>query len=427
MIMWIAALVLVAATIAVGYRQGAIRAVFTFVGLVIAAALAVPFGPMFEWIFPLIGLKNPLAPKFGAPVIAFVAISLVFKGIAAFVHRKIEYHYRYNRDDASRAVWEVMQKRVGACIGAMNGLVYFVVFALLVAVFGYSTIQISGTDSNSKVLSFLGRSAEDLKETQMDKVVGSFNPAKSNYFDAADTLGLLYHNRNLIDRLKNYPVFAAMGEQPIYKSLGADKELQALIKNKGSFEEILANPTVREVISNSDIATRVMEIDVLDLKEFLETGVSPKFSQEKLLGRWSFDLPASIQLNKALKPEVPASVWFRVKNELVERFDEAVFTAYHDNTSKFMLATNVDGRGSPFYNLPPVRLANGRVVTNSAPRWFTTNALSSATGKWSGSAPNYLITLTSRGGSATVEGTLQDNRLSFQLAGKALSFERIPD
>ncbi len=427
MIMWIAALLLVAATVGIGYRQGAIRASFTFIGLLVAAVLAIPFGPMFAWIFPLIGFKSPLAPKFGAPVIAFFAVSLVFKGIAAFVHRKVEYHYRYHRDDASRAVWEVMMKRVGACVGALNGLVYFVVFALLVSVFGYTTIQIGGNESNSTTLSFLGKSADDLKATQMDKVVAPFNPAPTNYFDTADTLGLLYHNRNLIDRVGNYPIFAAMAQQPIYKTLGADKELQTLIKNKGSFEEIMANPTVSEVVSNTDLVKIVLEMDVLDFKEFLETGVSPKFSQEKLLGRWRYDLAESIRLNKALKPDVAASTWFRVKNELVERFDDSVFTAFHDNTAKFMITTNMDGRASPMYNLPPVRLPNGRVVTNSAPRWAMTNALSSATGKWSGSAPNYLITLNSRDGAATVEGTLAKDSLSFQVAGKALAFKRMAD
>jgi hypothetical protein len=427
MIMWIAALLLVAATVAIGYRQGAIRAAFTFVGLLLAAVLAIPCGPMFAWFFPLIGFKNPLAPKFGAPIIAFFVLSLVFKAVAAFVHRKVEYYYRYNRDDASRAVWEVMMKRVGACVGALNGLVYFVVFALLVSVFGYTTIQIGGNEANSKVLSFLGKSADDLKATQMDKVVAPFNPAPTNYFDTADTLGLLYHNRNLIDRLENYPVFAALAQQPIYKTLGADKELQSLIKSKGSFEEIMANPTVSEVVSNTDLVKIVLDMDILDLKQYLETGVSPKFSQEKLLGRWRYDLGESIRLNKSLKPDVTASAWSRVKNELVERFDDSVFTAYHDNTAKFLLATNMDGRASPMTALPPVRLPNGRVVTNTVPRWATTNALSSATGKWSGSAPNYLITLTTRAGAATVEGTLEKEQLSFQVAGKALSFKRIPD
>jgi hypothetical protein len=136
MIMWITALVLVAATAAVGYRQGAIRAAFTFIGLCIGAMLAIPFGPMFEWIFPIIGFKDPITRKFGAPVIAFVAVSLVFKGIAAFVHRKVEYHSRYHRDDATRAVWEVVMARTGACLGVLNGVVYLLVFAIIIAVFG---------------------------------------------------------------------------------------------------------------------------------------------------------------------------------------------------------------------------------------------------------------------------------------------------
>lgn len=426
MIMWIAALVLVAATAGIGYRQGAIRAAFTFIGLLVAAALAIPFGPMFNWVFPLLGFKNPLAARFGAPIIAFFAVSLVFKGIAAFVHRKVEYHYRYNRDDATRAVWEVMQARVGACIGTMNGTIYFLVLALIVAVFGYTTMQIGGGESNSKVLTALGKSAEDLQGTKMDKVVAAFNPAPPTYFDAADTLGLLYHNRGLLDRLEHYPVFAAMAEQPIYRSLGADKELQALLKSKASFEEILANPTVQEVMSNSDIVTKVMDIDVLDLRQFLETGVSPKFSQEKLLGRWSFDLLGSVRLNKGLKPDVAASTWARVKSELSERFDDSMFTAFYDNTAKFTFATNADGKASPFDpRITP--LPTGKLATNRFPRWMTTNAMYSATGKWSGSAPNYLITLTSKAGSGTVEGTLANDRLSFQLDGKALVFTHVPD
>src|SRR5687768_11089897 len=142
MIMWIAALVLVAACVALGYRSGATRTACTVSGLIAGAILAMPVAPMFHWVFPLFGYENnPLAPKFVAPILAFIAVTLVFKAIAAVIHRKIEYHYRYHRQDAERAVWEVMHRRVGACIGAMNGAVYFVVFAIIVAAFGHYTIQ----------------------------------------------------------------------------------------------------------------------------------------------------------------------------------------------------------------------------------------------------------------------------------------------
>lgn len=426
MIMWIAALVLMALTIGVGYRQGAIRTAFSFVGLIVAAMLAIPLAPLFAWVFPLIGFRNPLTPKFGAPIIAFFIVSFVFKAIAAFVHRKVDYHYRYNRQDAERAVWEVMNRRVGACIGALNGLVYFLVFALVVAVFGYTTMQIGGSESESKVLSFLGKAAVDLQDTHMDKVVASFNPAPEKYFDAADILGLLYHNRKLIDRAENYPVFAAMAEEPIYQSAGADKELQNLIHSKSSLAEVLDHPKVQEVMTNSDFMTKAMDLDLQDFKTYLETGVSPKFEKEKLLGRWSYDVLATLRLNKALKPEVPASTWFRIKNEMTERFVGSVFTAFYNNKVKFVLATNMDGKATPYLAVP-MRLANGRIQTNQVPKWFTTNATYSAVGTWSGSAPNYLITLANKNRTGTSEGRLENEHLSFQFENKTLSFTRLND
>ena len=54
------------------------------------------------------------------------------------------------------------------------------------------------------------------------------------------------------------------------------------------------------------------------------------FAGEKILGRWGYDEFASLQLNKKLKPDVTAPVWFRLKNELTERFDNSVFTAFYD-------------------------------------------------------------------------------------------------
>ena len=423
MIMWIAALVLVAATIGIGYRQGAIRATFTFIGLILAAILAIPCAPMVAWIFPLIGFKNPVVAQFGAPIIAFFVISLLFKGLAAFVHRKVDYHYKYNRDDATRAVWEVMHRRVGACVGALNGTIYFLVFALIISVFGYFAIQTGGGESDSKVLSFVGKSAEDLKNTRMDKVVAPFNPAREKYFEASDILGLIYHNRSLVDRLKNYPVFAAMAQEPAYQEMGKDQELQNKLKGQASLNEILAHPKVQDVISNTDVSTKVLDLDMKDLKHYLETGASEKYGKEKLLGRWSYDELASLQLNKQLKPDVTVVNWLRMKNELTERFDSSVFTAFYDNKATFQLSANMEGRASAFE--PRGRLPNGQ--TNYIPNWFTTNALYSATGKWSGSAPTYLVTLTSRNGTATSEARLENDKLWFQLEGKALSFARLPD
>lgn len=430
MIMWIAALVLVTVTAVIGYRLGAIQAAFTFIGLLTAAVFAIPLGPLFAWVFRVVGYKQPLVAQFGGPFIAFFLVLLVFKTVATFVHRKVDYHYRYKRADAERAVWEVMHRRVGACVGALNGVLYFMVFALIIAVFGYFTIQTGGGESGSRVLSFVGKAAEDLQATQMDKVVAPFNPAGEKYMDASDIAGLLHHNRGLLDRLESYPVFAAMAEEPIYQDMGRDRDLQNMVKGQSSLSEILANPTVQQVISNSDLVTKVLDLDYKDLKQYLETGVSPKFEQEKILGRWIYDQTVTLQLNKQLKPDVGASTWFRLQKELVERFDNSVFSAFHDNKAKLVLATNLDGRASPLQPVPvapPVGVAGAQWRTNYFPMWFTTGRVYSAIGKWSGSAPNYLVTLGNQSGTGTAEGKLEDGRLSFQFQGKALSFTRQAD
>ena len=426
--MWITAIVLVIVCAILGYRAGATRALFAFFGIIIAACAAVPLTPAFAWIFPIIGFKNELVGAFGGPIIAFAVVSLFVQGIGQFAHRKIDYHFRYNRHDAERAVWEVMHRRLGATIGVMNGTAYFVVIAIIVFVFGYFTVQTGAGENTSKVLSILGKAGEDLQATKMDKVVAPFNPAPEKYFDGSDVAGLLYHNRNLVDRLYNYPVFAAMSEEPVYNDLGKDRELQALVKGNAGLNEILAHPKVEEVVSNTPLAKTVMELDLKDLSKYLETGVSEKFGQQKLLGHWGYDEHATLQLNKKLKPDVGAQVWFRMKNELTQRFDNAVFTAFYDNKAKLLLATNMDGKASPTRAIPPPPNAPQGTRTNYVALWANTNALYSATGKWSENGPNYFVSLGNpKNGTATSEAKIEGDRLTFQFGGGALAFRKLPD
>jgi hypothetical protein len=177
-------------------------------------------------------------------------------------------------------------------------------------------------------------------------------------------------------------------------------------------------------------------LDFKDLRQYLETGKSEKYAQEKILGRWAYDESSTLQLNKKLKPDVPASIWFRMKNELTQRFDNSVFTAFYDNKAKLMLATNMDGKATP-YQAVPVRTTRPGVtpgaapvavtVTNFVPQWFITNATYSAVGKWSGSAPNYFVSLGNKNGTATAEGKLLGDQMAFGFEGRALVFRRLAD
>lgn len=422
MIMWILALALVAVTAYVGYRQGAIRAAISFIGLLLGAILALPLAGVFEFPFRFIHV-HPIVPKFLSPLIAFLVVAFVFKALAAFVHRKADYHYRYNVPDAHRAFWERLNQRVGACVGVLNGVVYFFVLSLLIAVAGYSLVQIGGAESGSKVLSAVAKAAEDLQSTKMDKVVAPFNPAPPKYFQTSDILGLLYHNRPLVDRAENYPVFAAMADRPMFQAMGSDAEVQQVVHSPSTLEELLANPKIHEAITNAELYTEFTSVDMADLRTYLETGASPKFATERILGRWGYDLASTLNLNKALKPDVVFSTWVRLRAELTERFNGTVFTAFYNNKAALKLSPRLEGKGTPF--LPGLRLPNGQ--TNMIAKWLTTNASYSALGKWSGAAPDYLVTLGNKNGTATSEAKLENNRLSFQFEEKALSFVKLPD
>jgi hypothetical protein len=422
MIMWIAAIVLVALTVSIGYRQGAIRAAVSFVGLIIAAFLAMPLAPMFNFIFGFVKV-HPVVAEFLKPLIAFILVSVVFKAVGAFLFRKVDYHYRYHVPDAQRAFWERMHRRVGASVGALNGVVYFFVFALLIYVSGYFAIQTGGDESGSKVLSFIADSAKSMKDTGMDKVIAPFDPAPKKYHEVSDLLGMLYHNRGLRERLYNYPVFATMSERPLFKDMGADKGLQNMIEGGTKLSDLLENAKVQEVVTNQEIYTELMEIDRADLRAYLETGVAPKFADEKILGRWAYDFHSTLQANKRGKTDIGASTWSRLAKELEQRMKDSRLTTYHDNKAVLELSPAMEGKASP-------KVARGVLrsgQTNFVNLWLDADPSYSATGKWSGANPNYLISLGNQKGTKTSEARIANNRIAFKFEEKDLVFERIPD
>jgi len=60
--------------------------------------------------------------------------------------------------------------------------------------------------------------------------------------------------------------------------------------------------------------------------------------------------------------------------------------------------------------------------------YFTfTNATYSAVGKWSGTSPNYFVSLGNKNGTATAEGKLSGDQMAFGFEGRALVYRRLAD
>jgi uncharacterized membrane protein required for colicin V production len=147
---WILALVLLASLAALGYRQGAIRVVFSFAGIVFAVLLAAPLGEHFKPLMPLVGIHNPALIWMLGPLEAFVLLLILFKIAGSIAHHKIEMHYKYHTDDLKLALWERLNRRLGLCLGVLNGAAYFVLICFLLFNFSYGTAQIAPSDTQTR-------------------------------------------------------------------------------------------------------------------------------------------------------------------------------------------------------------------------------------------------------------------------------------
>src|SRR6516162_1163012 len=204
MTIWLLALILMASTAGLGYRQGAIRAAFSLLGILVGALLAVPLGRLPGHLFGPPGAQEPLAAWGLAPLIVFVIFSVIFKVAAAAVHHKVDVYYKYHAGDLRLALWERLNHRLGLCLGLLNGTAYLILLAFVIHVASYPTVQVASSDSDPTWMRLLNRMGKDLHATGFVKVARSIDSLPKKDFDMADLGGLIYRNPLLEARLSNY-------------------------------------------------------------------------------------------------------------------------------------------------------------------------------------------------------------------------------
>src|SRR5437763_2295482 len=157
MMIWLLALVLLASLAGLGFRQGAIRVAFSLVGILLGALLAGPLGRLLKPALMAVGVKNPMLLWLLAPFLVFMAISIIFKIAALTVHQKVDVHYKYHAGDLRLALWERLNRRLGLCLGLLNGTVYFILICFAVYSLSYWTAQMATAESDPKWLKLLDR------------------------------------------------------------------------------------------------------------------------------------------------------------------------------------------------------------------------------------------------------------------------------
>jgi Colicin V production protein len=419
MTIWILALVLLASLAALGYRQGAIRVAFSFIGILFAFLLAAPLGKLFKPLLPHVGVHSLMMLWVIPPVIGFVLVMILFKVAAFFVHHKVEMFYKYKAGDLRLSLWIRLNRRLGACAGLLNGSAYFVLICFVIFNLSYWTVPITSSHDETRndepwSTKLVNRLGHDLHNTGMDKAAETVATLPENYYKMADLAGLicqnLYKENNspnpeFVDRLANYPAFISLMERDDLQQLAQNADFTNAWTLHAPMGQILDEPSVKGIIQNSDLLNTVLEItqnNLDDLTNYLQTGKSAKYDSEKILGRWDFDVGVTIAMLRQTRPKITSPEMKSIRALWTQAYAQTVFIAGADNQAFLK-------------NLPTFKPQTADQPPGTD-NWK---------GQWSNDGANYSLTLAGASGNKSMSASTPDGlRLTLKDEKNTLIFDR---
>ena len=59
------------------------------------------------------------------------------------MHQKVDVHYKYKGGDLRLMLWERLNRRLGLCLGLVNGTLYLILIAFVIYAVSYWTVQVA--------------------------------------------------------------------------------------------------------------------------------------------------------------------------------------------------------------------------------------------------------------------------------------------
>lgn len=309
MTIWILAFVLVGSGVGMGLRQGAIRASFSLVGILLGALFATLLSKPIKLLLPHLGVHDLTALWSLGPVIAFLIVLTLFKMAGHMVHRKVDVYYKHYTGDLQQSLWKRLNSRVGACVGVLNGTAYLLLVVFYIFNFSYWTTQTAPSDAEARTTRLINRLGEDLQSTGFAKVGRSLVTMPDNFYKTADLAGLLAQNPQLSDRLGRYPAFLSLAERPDVQALTQDSAFTNDWSSHAPMGQMLNEPAVKATLQNHELITTVwgsVQTNLDDLTAYLKTGSSTKYDPEKILGRWDLNVNVTLGMLRQARPNIPS-------------------------------------------------------------------------------------------------------------------------
>jgi uncharacterized membrane protein required for colicin V production len=331
---WIIAFLCLGVVGAAGFRQGPVRAAFSFFGLLFGLVLAAPLSPLTARLLPLLALRHPLWRTFVPQALAFLIVLVIFKIFGQTVHQKIAVYFKYKVDDKAFYRWQRVYGRLGLCVGLLNGSVYFILLMVPAYAAGYFTTEMGASANDPAGARFLTDMRAQLQALKLDRVLAAYDPLPAKVYQAADIADLILHNPLLESRLSHYPPVLELVAQPQYKDLANDVALQQMIQSQAPIIDILRYPKVQAMLTNAATTTRIGSLlgqDLDDLQAYLMTGQSPKYDPETILGVWDIDRSATVARLRKEQPGLTPLKLRQIEQQLYPMIMGLSLTATPDN------------------------------------------------------------------------------------------------
>jgi hypothetical protein len=205
--------------------------------------------------------------------------------------------------------------------------------------------------------------------------------------------------------LSAYPAFLSLAERDDFKQLGQNADFQAAWKNHSPIGHLWNNPQAETIRQNADTSGMVWNLvltNLDDLRTCLQTGQSAKFSPEQILGRWDFNVMASLTALVQSRANVPTSEMAAMRTLWFPAYSNTAFVAGAD--------------GQAFLkNLPHFKMQPNQPTTFDTAIWQ---------GQWKSDGDNYNVTLASSGANKFASATIDGSRLTLKTESDTLIFDR---
>jgi hypothetical protein len=397
---WILALLVLAAGVGMGLRLGAICTAFSFIAIVIGTFFAALLGALFKHILPHVGIENPILVWMTAPIAGFFLVYVVIMSIGFEVHRRTSVFYKYKAGDLQLALWQRLNLRVGGCLGVLNGAAWLVLISFFIFNLSYFTAQVAPGESEAKMTRIVNSLGQGLQSTGLDKAARAIGSVPDTFYKTADFAGLLAQNPALSSRLGNYPAFISLAERSDIQQLAQDSTLVDAWKQGAAMGTVLNDPQVKAILANTnlmDTVWNIVQTNMDDLTNYLITGQSPKYDSEKIVGHWNFDLIPTLGALRDSQPNIKANEMKAIRAEWSVAYAQTVLVAGTDG--QLFLKNMPD-----FKSKPP-----------SPQTW---------TGQWSGNDSNYDLTLNANGKTESGTADTDGLRLTIKTSDNTYVFER---